>query len=526
MHPRFLALAAVVSTAALLPAQLAGTYVVGPAGNYPNLAAAIAALTTGGVIAPVTFLVTANDSGPWTIPAIAGQGPANPIVFDAQGPITLSGGQPLLTLNGCASVTFRGFSATLATTPHGVVVTGSTADTTFQNCDFRAPAVTSGTQAVFSLQGGTRTTIEDCTFGGMYEALNAGATSTFTTVQRCRITGGGFWIMRILGSDCVIANNEITGNSNYGISCGVTGTAGGPATNLKIWSNSFKIDHNSTTGTSQYCSLRWYTSAPGTEVVNNVLVDNFPAGVGFNMWCSGALRPQVMNNNCFWSNAATWPIVFASANQTLASWQALGFDANSIQADPQYVAPSATPADLRLQPTSPCATAGTFLLSVLTDFAQLPRTVPVSIGAHEQDGGGVTALYQVFGPGCAGTAGVPTNSMSQLPQLGTTPNIVFGNLPAPQLAIAVLGVSNTSYASIPLPVDLGILGAPGCPARVSLDVTLALAGAGGQASTPFPIPNNAIFVGFTFYTQALVFDPPLNALGLSTSDAAMAIVGP
>jgi hypothetical protein len=525
MQPRVLALAAILGIAALSPAQLAGTYTVGPSGAYPNLTAAITALTTSGVAGPVTFQVTANDAGPWTIGAIPGQGPANPIVIEAVGAITLSG-QPLLTLNGCAFVTIRGFTATLATTPHGIVVTGSTADTTFQNCDFRANAVTSGTQAVFSLSGGTRTTIEDCTFGGMYEALNAGVASTFTTIQRCQITGGGFWIMRILGSDCTIANNQITGNSNYGISCGVTGTAGGPATNLKIWNNTFFINHNSTTGTSQYCSLRWYTNAPGTEVVNNVLVDNFPAGVGFNMWCSGALRPSLMDNNCFWSNAASYPIVAATGNQTLASWQALGFDLNSIQADPQLVAPSATPPDLRLQPTSPCATAGAVLPGVLSDFFQLPRTAPVSIGMHEQDGGGGAASYQVFGGGCAGTAGVPSNSMSQLPQLGTTPNIVFGNLPAPQIAIAVLGASNTSYASIPLPVDLAILGAPGCNARVSLDVTIALTGAGGQATLPFTIPNNAIFVGFTFFTQALVFDPPLNALGLSTSDAAVAIVGP
>jgi hypothetical protein len=524
MQPRLHLLAAVLATAALLPAQLAGTYVVGPAGNYPTIAAAITDLTTNGVAAPVTFLVTANDTGPWSLGPIAGQGAANPIVFDAQGPITLSGGQPLWTLNGCQFVTIRGFTATLATTPHGIVVTGSTADCTFQNCDFRAPSVTSGTQACFNLSGGTRTTIEDCTFGGMYESLNAAAANTSTTVRRCRITGGGFWIMRIAGTDFTLANNLITGTSNYGISCGLSGTANGLAANLKIWSNSFFIQH--TTAGSQYCSLRWYTNAAGTEVVDNILYDSYPTGSAstFNMWCSGALRPQVMNYNCLWSNQALYNPVFAGANQTFASWQGLGFDTNSIAADPLYNAPTATPADLTLQPASPCAPAGTLLLGVLTDFVQAPRTVPVSIGAYETDGG--AASYTVFGSGCAGTAGVPTNSISAPPQIGTAPTITFGNLPAPQIAIGVLGVSNTSYASIPLPVDLGILGAPGCPARVSLDVTLTLVGAGGQASTVFNIPNNPLFVGFTFYTQALVFDPPLNVLGLSTSQAAVAVVGP
>ena len=65
---RSLPLAAALALAVSAPAQLGGTYLVGPGGNYTNIAAAIAALGTG-VVAPVTFLVTANDTGPWTIPS-------------------------------------------------------------------------------------------------------------------------------------------------------------------------------------------------------------------------------------------------------------------------------------------------------------------------------------------------------------------------------------------------------------------------------------------------------------------------
>jgi hypothetical protein len=523
LNTRVLTFAAVLATAALSPAQLAGSYAVGPAGTYPNIAAAISALTSSGVVAPVTFVVTANDTGPWTIPSFPGQGPNNPVLFDALGTITLSGTQPVLTLNGCDSVTFRGFNGSFTNATSSFVIAGATANCVFANCNFQSPAATAG-QALFSFTGGTGCRIEDSTFGGGYESLNSAVANTFTTVQRCRITGGGFWIMRISGTDCTLANNVITGNSNYGISCGVSGTAAGLAANLKIHHNSFNINHVSTAAASQYCTLRWYTNAPGTEVIDNVLVDNYPLGLGFNMWCSGALRPTVMNYNCLWSNGAGYFPIAATGNQTFASWQALGFDVNSIQADPQYAAPGASPPDLSLQTTSPCATAGTLLLTVLTDFNLAPRTVPVSIGAFEQDGGG--ASYTLYGAGCAGTAGVPSNTISAPPQIGTSPLISFGNLPAPQIAIAVLGLSNTVYGAIPLPVDLGILGAPGCPARASLDVTLALVGAGGVASFAMPIPNDPLLIGFTFYTQALVLDPPLNALGLSTSDAAVAIVGP
>ena len=243
----------VLSIAAVAPAQLAGTYTIGPGGSFADMTAAIAALTTSGVVAPVNFLVIANQTGPWTIGPIPGQGPANPVVFNTLGTITLSGTQPVLTLNGCASVTFQGFSGTFTTTSSAVVVAGTTADCTFRNINFSAPSATTG-QALFNFSGGSGIRIEDSTFGGSYEALNSGTANTTSTVERCRITGGGFWIMRLAGTNFTLANNFINGTSNYGVSCGVSGTPTSAA-NLKILHNSFYIVH--TTNGSQYCSLRW-----------------------------------------------------------------------------------------------------------------------------------------------------------------------------------------------------------------------------------------------------------------------------
>ncbi len=498
-----------------LPAQLAGTYVVGPGGNYANIAAAVTALTTSGVSGPVTFLVTANDaSGPWTIGAFAGQGAANPVLFDALGTISLSGAQPLLTLNGCGFVTFRGFSGTYNATPSTFVVNAGTTDCVFTGCDFRATVATSG-QALFSLVGGTNCRIEDSSFGGGYEALYAQSANSRTIVQRCRITGGGFWTMRIDGTDFILQNNFISGTSNYGI------RAGGPAANLKIRHNSVYSFHPANSG-SQYCTLRWYTTVGGTEVVNNIFYDDYPGTTGNNLWCSGTYRPTVMDYNCLWSNAATYTPVYASAAQTFASWQALGFDTNSIAADPLFQAPAATPADLRLQAGSPCAQAGTFLPAVLTDFFMAPRTAPVSIGGHESDG--ALASYTTFGAGCAGSAGIASNTSSAPPRLGTTAIITFGNLPPASIAIAMLGLSNTTSVFGPLPVDLGAWGAPGCFGRVSTEVTMLMIGSGGSASMPFVTPNQAHLMGLSFHTQALVLDT-VNAFGVVTSDAATAVLG-
>ncbi|HEX5052636.1 MAG TPA: right-handed parallel beta-helix repeat-containing protein [Planctomycetota bacterium] len=520
--PQLLLTSVLLLSAASLPAQLAGTYVVGPGGSYPNIAAAITALSASGVAAPVTFLVLANDTGPWTIPAFAGQGPLNPVVFDTVSPITISGPQPLLTLNGCASVTFRGFNGTFTSSSNTFVINSGTTDCVFTNCDFRANVATSGV-AVFNFAGGSGCRIEDSTFGGAYEALYSAVANTGTTVQRCRIIGGGWRIMTLGGTDFTLVNNYITGTTNYGINGGIpsTPTSG---VNLKIWHNSVYIAHP--TSGSQYCSLRWYSSAGGTEVVDNVFYDYFPTSstTVFNLWCLGALRPALMDYNCLWSNQPGYVPVFASANQTFAQWQALGFDTHSIQADPMFVAPTAMVPDLALQAGSPCATAGFTLPSVLTDFSLAPRTPPVSIGADEDDSG-AGATYAIFGAGCAGSAGVVSNTIDTPPQLGQVSTITFGNLPPPNIAFALVGLSNTVSAFGPLPIDLTILGAPGCMARVSLDVATGLSGVGGTVDLVFLTPNQMSLLGFTFYTQALAFDPPINAFGASFSDAAIAIVG-
>ena len=517
------ALASLLGFAAALPAQLSGTYLVGSGGTYANIAAAVADLTANGVSGPVTFLVNGNDSGPWTIGAFAGQGPANPVLFDALGPVTLSGTQPVLTLNGCANVTFRGFDGTFTNTPSSFVINAGTADCTFTGCDFRATVATTGA-ALFHIVGGTGLRIEDSTFGGGYEALYAQAATSFTTVQRCKILGGGFWIMRIAGADFTLANNFITGNSNYGISAGVNGSST-TSTNLKILHNTVYSSH--TSSAAQYCTLRWYSAAPGSEVLNNIFCDIYPTttATGFNMWCSGALRPVVMNYNCFYTNyAGTFP-VFAGANRTLAAWQGLGFDLNSIQADPLFTAPGPTPADdFTLQVGSPCSTTGTLLPLVATDYFQNPRTPAVSIGAHEQDAGN-PASYAVFAAGCAGSAGIPSNTASAPPRLGTLASITFGNLPLPSAVIVLVGFSNTMSGFGPLPLALSSFGAPGCFARVSAEATVFVLGSGGAAVLAMNTPNDPGLIGYQYFTQALVLDSTLNALGASMSDAAVAVVG-
>lgn len=127
--------------------------------------------------------------------------------------------------------------------------------------------------------------------------------------------------------------------------------------------------------------------------------------------------------------------------------------------------------------------------------------------------------YGFLGAGCAGTLGVPRNVSTTQPVVGGAATIVIDRLPL-NLGILIFG----TYRFAP-PIDLGIIGMPGCPAFAPLEATATLLGAGNTATFPFAIPNNPTLVGTQLYSQAASFDPGLNAFGFSISDAAVLLVG-
>ncbi|MCK5940487.1 MAG: hypothetical protein KAI24_00855 [Planctomycetes bacterium] len=133
---------------------------------------------------------------------------------------------------------------------------------------------------------------------------------------------------------------------------------------------------------------------------------------------------------------------------------------------------------------------------------------------------GVSADYQVFAAGCAGSQGVATNSASSLPVLGQTLVVDIGNLPSPEVIALVFGLTVVSPS-----VDLGFLGAPGCPAHVSPDALVTVVGASGTASYALPIPANPALMAFEVHTQAVVLEAGVNAFGGVVSNAATATLG-
>jgi hypothetical protein len=112
-----------------------------------------------------------------------------------------------------------------------------------------------------------------------------------------------------------------------------------------------------------------------------------------------------------------------------------------------------------------------------------------------------------------------------LPRVGVTMTVRVEPLPV-SVAVMISGLSNVSWAAVPLPLDLSPLGLTNCTLRLSPDVTDALIGSAGSATYSLAVPMSSALAGFILHQQAVVFDPAVsNPSGLVMSDAATAVVG-
>ena len=129
--------------------------------------------------------------------------------------------------------------------------------------------------------------------------------------------------------------------------------------------------------------------------------------------------------------------------------------------------------------------------------------------------------WSYFGDHCGET--VPNTALSATPTIGATFEYQLRGdslaNPQPTLAFVLLGFSDqTGPGGLPLPFDLGLIGAPRCQLLVSMDVQLGLVtDAAGNTTVPIPIPDNPDLLGLGLFLQTLVVDGRSNALGLSAT---------
>ena len=125
-----------------------------------------------------------------------------------------------------------------------------------------------------------------------------------------------------------------------------------------------------------------------------------------------------------------------------------------------------------------------------------------------------------FGTGCAGTIAVPVlqPTVGPLPKIGATFNVVLSSLPVNNAAFLILGLSNTQWFPLSLPMSLAPFGAPDCSLLVSGDFSTVVNNTTGTAIQGFRIPLDPGLVGLHIYFQGYVQDPGANAFGVAVSN--------
>jgi hypothetical protein len=138
----------------------------------------------------------------------------------------------------------------------------------------------------------------------------------------------------------------------------------------------------------------------------------------------------------------------------------------------------------------------------------------------------VNGSVATFGQGCSGRNGVVTQFSTGTPELGQIQNFNVRNGRGSSFAILQLGLSNTQWGLLPLPFDLGLVGAQGCTLyNEPLLSFVQPTSASGTAKVGFRHPSTRDFIGLRLYTQFVVLDAAANQLGLTYSNGLRTTIG-
>ncbi|MGE3172333.1 MAG: hypothetical protein AB7O97_06875 [Planctomycetota bacterium] len=131
---------------------------------------------------------------------------------------------------------------------------------------------------------------------------------------------------------------------------------------------------------------------------------------------------------------------------------------------------------------------------------------------------------ETFGPGCAGSNGVPRWDVAAAPHRGQPFAATLRDLAPGAPAIATVGFDTVTSALGPLPLDLTPFGLTGCTLAASIDQLLPMVQLGDRARATLQVPDDAALVGFRFALTGVVVDP-VNPFGAVLSPPLSCLIG-
>jgi len=113
-----------------------------------------------------------------------------------------------------------------------------------------------------------------------------------------------------------------------------------------------------------------------------------------------------------------------------------------------------------------------------------------------------------FGMPCATSFGPLELNPQSLPYVGLDFVQQIDNAsPLALVGLLVFGISDQTWGAVPLPLDLVVIGAPGCNLYVSLDVVATVLLTNGSGTNTWTLPNLPSAVGLQVFTQGATLDP-------------------
>lgn len=534
--------------ASLLPAQMAGTYLIDPSvpGVFQSFTEAVNAMFVQGVSGPVQILVA---PGTYTesvlVPPITGASPTNTVRFEAlAGPGTVLLGGANGDTFALLGVAFRrnssiGWKGIEFTGGPGHAISGTTfvEDLEISHCTFREGHRSNATG---EFRHSILTSENSSSELGWKVHHNHFTLSSQTnrTSYAIYLSNGGEWDIHHNTFDMngasyglyMINNNRridrVYNNLFVGTTFNTTSTSFNTVAVIRADISNYEnyFTHNTFAvtfpGTGACIATGGFTS--GATGIGNYIFGNvfFVLGGGVALTVgatSGVAQPFQADGNVYFcpgtSVARLNPAAAGTSYPTLAGWQtAVNQDLNSIETDPQLQQPLTAPFDLRPIPGSPVAGAARNTPSyVTTDFAGRLRDATPDAGAYE------STSFALYGEACIGNNSLaPAFGSSGSVALGS-PNFRFEVSQAAPFAVAVLygGLSRTSAGATPLPFPLG----GGCAILAEpLSLNLLLTNGSGDTSLPYPLPGSVTLSGVNLYFQVAVVDPASgSSFGITTT---------
>lgn len=142
------------------------------------------------------------------------------------------------------------------------------------------------------------------------------------------------------------------------------------------------------------------------------------------------------------------------------------------------------------------------------------------------DLGVLRGRFGAFGASCRPGMSHYVTAPMGVPFLGQPIDLQLVGAPAIRSAFGTIGMSRSQLPPYALPLDLAVIGAPGCLAYTDFWFTLTtVTSPFGAATTRWIVPRNPSIVGLEIYTQYYVQDLPANPAGVISSNAGLVVIG-